>query len=338
MISIEELKIKLSSIIDPTSNKTLGEINGIKHVGIDEEANKVVLLIGLLNEDEDLFRKFRIDAIKLLKGELGFSGVKLEIEPLNSKDAKTNENEKKIKYIAIASGKGGVGKSTVTANLAVTFARLGYKVGIIDADIYGPSIPNVLDMPKEYPKGTSDKKVIPHERFNVQVISTDFFIEDSKPLMWRGPMLGKMLNHFFYDVQWDEDIEYIFVDLPPGTGDVPMDIQTIIPECELIVVTTPHPSAADIAVRAGLGAKQLNHKIIGVVENMAYFTNPVNSNKEYIFGQGGGKLVSEKLGVDIFSSIPIGQPSGNHHSIFALDEEIGLEYLSIAKKLIKIYN
>lgn len=336
MITLNELKEKLNQMVDPTVNKPFAETKGIKHVGIDEEANKAILLISLQGfAPDDIVRQLRISIIKYLKTELKFAGVKLEIE-VGEEEKKVEENKEnsKIRYIAIASGKGGVGKSTVTANLAATFARLGHKVGIIDADVYGPSIPRVLDLPEGYPQGTSDQKIIPKSKFNIEVISTDFFVEGNKPLMWRGPMLRKMLEHFFNDVKWDEDIEYIFVDLPPGTGDVALDIQSFIPQCEMIIVTTPHPTASHIAVKAGFGAEQLKHKLLGVIENMSYFINPVNNQKELIFGEGGGKTVAEQLKVDLLAKIPIGQPSNKHHSIYSLDEEIGLEYLGIAKKLL----
>ena len=148
------------------------------------------------------------------------------------------------------------------------------KVGLIDADIYGPSF-ECDGMPIQLRRG-SKRAGDSLEKYNVQVISTAFFLEGNQPLMWRGPMLNRMVKHFFYDVAWNDDLEYIIVDLPPGTGDVALDIQSIIPQCEMIVVTTPHPTAADIAAKAGLGAKQLNHKLLGVVENMAYYINPVN--------------------------------------------------------------
>ncbi|ERJ13564.1 ornithine carbamoyltransferase protein [Haloplasma contractile SSD-17B] len=334
MVTLEELRAKLEALKDPNNKKTLKETGGLKHVGIDEDEDKVVLVIALEETKNPQEKTFRIQLAKLIKVELGFKGLKLDIEPLNPKEKGTIlENDKKVRYIAIASGKGGVGKSTITANLAVTLSRLGHKVGLIDADIYGPSIPSVLDIPVEYPKANEDKKVIPAEKHNVQVISTAFFIENNKPLMWRGPMLRKMLEHFFMDVAWDEEVEYMLIDLPPGTGDVALDIQSFIPQCEVVVVTTPHPTASHIAVKAGLGAKQLKHDIIGVIENMAYFKNPVNDAEEYIFGKGGGESVAKELDVPLLGELQIAQPE-NGHSIYSMNEENGLEFLGIAKKLI----
>jgi ATP-binding protein involved in chromosome partitioning len=152
--------------------------------------------------------------------------------------------------------------------------------------------------------------------------------------MWRGPMLGKMLNHFFYDVVWSEDIEYILVDLPPGTGDVAMDIQALIPECKMIIVTTPHPSASHVAVKAGFAAEQLKHELLGVVENMSYLKHKGDEIK--VFGEGGGQIVADKLSSKVLQSIPIGQPK-NSLSIFDASEEIGLDYIGLANKIVKEY-
>ncbi|MDF2699342.1 MAG: ylxH [Haloplasmataceae bacterium] len=336
MVSKEELRARLETIIDPTCNKTLKETGGLKHVGIDDEVGRAVLVIALEKKDNDEVKQFKINLTKLIKLDLGFSGLKLEIEELNPKEKGTVlDKEKQIRYIGIASGKGGVGKSTVAANIAVTLAKLGHKVGIIDADIYGPSIPNVMGIEVKLPKGTKDEKVLPYAKYNVEVISTAFFVEDNAPLMWRGPMLNRMLSHFFYDVKWNDKIEFIIVDLPPGTGDVALDIQALIPQCEMIVVTTPHPTASNIAVKAGYGAKKLNHEIIGVIENMSYFINPVNGQKENIFGTGGGEEVASKLGVPLLGQLPIGQPKSGHQSIYSLEEPIGHEYLKIVNQLIK---
>lgn len=146
----------------------------------------------------------------------------------------------KTTFLAVASGKGGVGKSTVSVNLAVALARLGKKVGIIDADIYGFSVPDMMGIEKR-PIVRGDK-IIPVERLGVKVISMGFFVEDNAPVIWRGPMLGKMLNHFFTEVEWG-DLDYLVLDLPPGTGDVALDVHSMLPSCKEIIVTTPHPTS-----------------------------------------------------------------------------------------------
>ncbi|MGS0972500.1 MAG: P-loop NTPase [Candidatus Izemoplasmataceae bacterium] len=331
MYTTEEVKARIEELKDPSNEKTLKETGGVKHIEIDEEANIVTLIIGL-EKVEDEYKKYMTRALaKLIKLDLGFTGLKAEFELLKKSESILSK-ERKVKYIGIASGKGGVGKSTVTANLAYAFKTLGKKVGIIDADIYGSSIPTILDMDVKMPNVTKDEKIIPFNKDGIELISTEFFLQPDKPLMWRGPMLGKMLNHFFYDVLWSKDIEYILVDLPPGTGDVAMDIQGLIPQCEMLIVTTPHPSASHIAVKAGFAAEQLKHKLIGVVENMSHFIH--NDEQINIFGEGGGEIVATKLKTDLLASIPIGQPK-NHLSIFSAEEEIGLDYLGLANKLLK---
>jgi len=331
MYTRNEVSDYILELVDPSCEKTLRETGGLKHIDIDDEKQIVTVIIGL-ESITDEYKKYMTRALaKLIKLDLGFTGIKSEFELLK-KAASILGRE--VKYIGIASGKGGVGKSTVTANLAYALKTIGKKVGIIDADIYGSSIPTILDMPITLPKGTKDEKIVPFNKDGIELISTEFFLTPDKPLMWRGPMLGKMLNHFFYDMVWNEDIEYILVDLPPGTGDVAIDIQSLIPECKMIIVTTPHPSASHVAVKAGFAAEQLKHELLGVVENMSYFQHKGETVK--IFGEGGGKIVADKLGTKVIQTIPIGQPK-NSLSIFGPDEEIGLDYIGLANKIIKEY-
>ncbi len=331
MYTKEQVREHINGLVDPSSNKTLAETNGLKHLDIDTEKSIVTVIIGLDKVDDEFKRQMTRDLARLLKLDLGFVGIKTEYQ-LNK--LATSILAREVKYIGVASGKGGVGKSTVTANLAYALKTLGKKVGIIDADIYGSSIPTILDMEITPPKGTKDEKIIPYNVDDIELISTEFFLTPDKPLMWRGPMLGKMLNHFFYDVVWNDDIEYILVDLPPGTGDVALDIQKLIPNCKMIIVTTPHPSASHIAVKAGFAAEQLEHELLGVVENMSYLSHKGDDLK--IFGEGGGKIVADKLKTKVLSSIPIGQPE-NHLSIFSPNEEIGVDYLGLANKILKEY-
>jgi len=331
MYTKEQILERINGLTDPSCKKTLGETGGVKHLGIDDDKNTVTLIIGLEHMDDEHKRYLTRELAKLIKIEMGFTGVKAEFQ-LNKLSESILARE--VRYIGVASGKGGVGKSTVTANLAYALKRLGKKVGIIDADIYGSSIPTIMDMPITPPRGTKDEKIIPYNKDGIELISTEIFLTPDKPLMWRGPMLGKMLNHFFYDVIWDDDIEYILVDLPPGTGDVAIDIQKLIPSCKMVIVTTPHPSASHIAVKAGFAAEQLEHELLGVVENMSYLEH--NGERINIFGEGGGKIVADKLKTQVISTIAIGQPQ-NHISIFGANEEIGVDYLGLANKIVKAY-
>ena len=330
----EQIKNDLFQFIDSTTQKTLKETESIRFFNVDEEASLVTAIIAIETTGGVAEKTLSRQIAKLIKIDYKFKGIKLQFEPLNTE----NESlEKKTHYIAITSGKGGVGKSTVSANLAIALNRLGKKVGLIDADIYGPSLPQIFQKPKAELRVSRDNKIIPPMVMDLPLISTEYLLEDDKPLMWRGPMLGRMLNHFFQDVLWDEDIEFMIIDLPPGTGDVAMDIQKLIPEAKVIVVTTPHPAASHIAVKSGYMAESLGHEILGVIENMSYYSNPVNGAKEAIFGIGGGLEVAKQLHTELLTSIPIGQTTEvTSHSIFSAHEEIGVIYLGLANKILKL--
>ncbi|SYX86354.1 Mrp/NBP35 family ATP-binding protein [Paenibacillus alvei] len=238
-----------------------------------------------------------------------------------------------VKFIAIASGKGGVGKSTVTVNLAVALARLGKRVGLIDADIYGFSVPDMMGI--EDRPVVVDNYIIPQERFGVKVMSMGFFVEDNSPVVWRGPMLGKMLRNFFQEVQWGE-LDYMLLDLPPGTGDVALDIHQMIPHSQEIIVTTPHATAAFVAARAGTMAIHTKHEIIGIVENMSYLECGSCGEKQYVFGRGGGAKLADELHVDLLAQLPLGAPD-NHPaepeyapSVYKADSSIGKQFNELA--------
>jgi ATP-binding protein involved in chromosome partitioning len=183
------------------------------------------------------------------------------------------------------------------------------------------------------------EKIIPVERFGVQVISMGFFVEDNSPVIWRGPMLGKMLNSFFNEVEWG-DLDYLLLDLPPGTGDVALDVHSMLPSCKELIVTTPHPTAAFVAARAGAMAIKTNHEVIGVIENMAYFESKKTGEKEFVFGQGGGKKLSEELQAPLLGQLPLQQPDWDEEdfapSIYQNDHALGKIYLDIASKVVEL--
>lgn len=243
-----------------------------------------------------------------------------------------------VQFIAVASGKGGVGKSTVTVNLAAALARKGKRVGIIDADIYGFSVPDMMGI-EERPNVVNER-VIPIEKFGVKVMSMGFFVEDNSPIVWRGPMLGKMLRNFFQEIEWGE-LDYMLLDLPPGTGDVALDVHQIIPHSKEIIVTTPHATAAFVAARAGAMAIKTEHEIIGVVENMSYYVSASTGEKEYVFGRGGGARLAETLHCDLLAQIPLGAPD-NHPSepdfspsVYKTDTETGKLYMDLAEEVLR---
>ena len=332
----EQIQNHLEMLKDPHTQTALSETGAIRYLHIDEENSLVTAIIALSTLGGREEKEFTRQIAKIIKIDFSFKGLKVSYEPFQ---AAPEKKPGQTHYIAITSGKGGVGKSTVTANLAVALKRLGKSVGIIDADIYGPSIPNILKTPKVQLRVNEDNKIIPPVSYGMPVISSEFLTEDNQPLMWRGPMLGRMLSTFFMETAWESDLDFILIDLPPGTGDVAMDVQSLIPQASVIVVTTPHPTAAHIAVKSGYMAKSLKHKILGIVENMSYFNNPANGAREEIFGNGGGEAVAKTLNSELLAQIPIGQPGGTSNpSIYEMHDEIGINYLGLANKILKQLN
>jgi ATP-binding protein involved in chromosome partitioning len=347
---LTEVKVRevLGGLKEPFLHKTLAELNAIEEVKIKEEKNHVSVKVQIAKTGTSEQLQLQTQVVNLLK-EVGANTVgirfsELPEEVLAQHRQAGNETveanlltSNKTKFIAIASGKGGVGKSTVSVNLAVALARLGKRVGLIDADIYGFSVPDMMGI-TERPV-VRGEKILPVERFGVKVISMGFFVEDNSPIIWRGPMLGKMLNSFFNEVEWG-DVDYVLLDLPPGTGDVALDVHTMLPACKEIIVTTPHPTAAFVAARAGAMALKTDHEIIGVIENMAYFESKLTGEKEYVFGQGGGNKLAEDLQTEVLGRLPLNQPDWNDDdfapSIYQEDHQIGKIYLEIAEKMTNI--
>lgn len=315
----EELKIRLEQLIDPTAGLKFKKTNGIETVTI-EPNGVVVITIFLSNKSKDE-KAVKLAVTKLIKQELGFPGLRLEIKqtPIFL--------ESKFRYIAIASGKGGVGKSTVAVKLAKALTILGHKTAIIDSDVYGASIPLVFDVEKGVILGDEKGMMKPLEKDGIEVISTTFFMPEDKPLMWRAPLLKELLNHFYNSVVWDEKTEYIIIDLPPGTGDVAIDTKQYAPNHKVVIVTTPNKNASEIALKAGLGSYQLGQELIGVIENMSYYYNEATNNKEYLFGSGGGGYVANRLSVPLLGQIPIETTTNK--------DKINTEYLNIANYIIK---
>ena len=314
---------------------TVIETGEIKHLTVDETESLVTAIIELPAKDAHLEKALKRAVAKVVKLDLGYRGLKLAI---NQAVEETPKSDSKTQYITITSGKGGVGKSTVAGNLAVALARVGRKVGLIDADIYGPSLPKVFNITEPDLQINQDQKILPIMTTDgVALMSTEFLTQDDTPLMWRGPMLSRMIKHFFDDIFWEDDLDYIIVDLPPGTGDVALDIKNFIPEAKTIVVTTPNKVASHIAIKSGLMAEHLGHEILGVVENMSYYTNPVNEAKEKIFGAGGGEAVAKSLKTEVLAEIPIAQvkEGAEVSGIFAIHEENGIAYLGLANKVMK---
>jgi ATP-binding protein involved in chromosome partitioning len=224
--------------------------------------------------------------------------------PLGHEQGRANpfsDGSSATRVIAVSSGKGGVGKSSVTVNLAVALASAGHRVGLLDADVYGFSVPAMLGLAGG--PGTSDGKVVPLQAFGIQVMSMGFFVEDDQPVIWRGPMLHKALEQFLVDVDWAAP-DFLVVDMPPGTGDVALSMSQYLPASEVYVVTTPQPAAKRVAQRSAYMARKLNLPLRGVIENMSWFSGPDGARHE-IFGHGGGAQLAEELGVPLLGQIPL---------------------------------
>lgn len=239
----------------------------------------------------------------------------------------------RTRVIAVASGKGGVGKSSVTTNLAVALARAGRSVGVIDADIWGFSIPRMLGI--THPPVVISESIIPPVAHGVKAMSMDYFVGDDQAVIWRGPMLHKAIEQFLKDVWWDEP-DFLLVDMPPGTGDVSISMSQFLPRAQVLLVTTPQPTAQRVARRAALMAEKVEQEVMGVVENMSWFTG--DDGKRYLlFGAGGGQALAEELGVPLMAQIPLiplmrsGADEGRPVTIADPDGEATVAFTELAR-------
>ncbi len=208
--------------------------------------------------------------------------------------------------ICVGSGKGGVGKSTLTANLAAALAAEGKRVGVLDADVWGYSIPRMYGLGATRPPVSAERKIIPLEAHGIKVMSIGFFVEEDAAVVWRGPMLHKALTQFLQDVDWGA-LDYLLVDLPPGTGDVSMTLAQLLPQAKFLIVTTPQATAQKVARRAAQMAEKVNLEIAGVIENMSGFTTP-DGERYAIFGEGGGEELADELDVPLLGTVPLTMP------------------------------
>jgi len=320
MLNEDAVRQVLSGINDPELKKSFTELEMIKHIDIN--GPNVTIGILLTVPGCPMKEKITEDITNGVKQLDGVETVKVEFGVMNNEQR--NRLKEKLgysvtfdqhgniegipvvpkcakRYIAIASGKGGVGKSTITANLAAAMARLGYKVGVLYADVYGFSIPRMLGL-SGTPTGENNRLTPISKNQNLQVISMGFFVNEDDPVIWRGPLLHKAINQFLTLVDWD-NLDFMFIDLPPGTGDVTLTIAQAIPTAELLVVTTPQATATHVAGRVAKLAERTKLKVIGVIENMAYYE--VDSHKDYVFGKDGGKELAKDLGVAMLGEIPL---------------------------------
>jgi ATP-binding protein involved in chromosome partitioning len=319
----------LKSLFVPGLKKLLLSVGSLNEVKVNE--GNVYINISLPEiPDEDASRLKEIITNKVK--ELGAESVDVEIAFRKRQD---------IKYIiAIASGKGGVGKSTVSTNLAVALAQLGKRVGIMDADIHGPDIPMMFGI-NERPMVNSEKRIIPIEKYGVKVISIGFLLNsDSTPVIWRGPLIAKVIEQFYNDVEWGV-LDFLIIDLPPGTGDASLTISQSLPTKYGIIVTTPQDVSVLDASKALSMFKQTNIEVIGVVENMSYFVCPSTGEKFEIFGSGGGERMQSEFGVKLLGKVPVeakvreGGDTGMPIVLIEENTETKKEFASIAKEVLE---
>ncbi len=208
--------------------------------------------------------------------------------------------------ICVGSGKGGVGKSTLTANLAAALAVEGKRVGVLDADVWGYSIPRMYGLGATRPMVSSERKIVPLDAHGIKVMSIGFFVEEDAAVVWRGPMLHKALTQFLKDVEWGH-LDYLLIDLPPGTGDVSMTLAQLLPQAQFLIITTPQPTAQRVARRAAEMAGKVDLEVVGVIENMAGFVTP-GGERFQIFGEGGGQELADELDVPMLGKVPLTMP------------------------------
>lgn len=306
----------LSAVIDPEIRRPITDLNMVDSINID--GSKVSVTILLTTAGCPLRTTISEDVNKTLSALDGVTDVKVTMDVMNDEQKKAlreklngGRPEREILFarpdsltrvIAVTSGKGGVGKSSMTANLAAAMARQGLKVGVMDADIYGFSIPRMLGVSHD-PQVIDGMIIPPLGAEGVKVVSIGMFVPDGQPVIWRGPMLHRALQQFLADVFWG-DLDVLLIDMPPGTGDVAISIAQLLPNAEILVVTTPQIAAAEVAERAGSIATQTDQKVIGVIENMSYLPQPDGSKLE-IFGHGGGQSVSDRLSAQLGYSVPL---------------------------------
>src|SRR5215213_7837584 len=295
----EDILEALQQVIDPELRKPVTELEMVRDVTVD--GGHVTVTIALTVAGCPLRSSFEEQVARAFAGVPGVEEVSLAFDVMTPEERErlttrlrggVNERSKGIsldaatRVIAVASGKGGVGKSTVTVNLAAALAQLGQRVGVLDADVYGHSVPHLLGISQR--PVLVDRMIVPPVKHDLKLMSIGFFLDDNAPVMWRGPMLHRALEQFLSDVHWG-DLDTLVVDMPPGTGDVSISLGQLLPRAEAVVVTTPHRAAQQVAVRAAQMAQKTGMRIAGVVENMSHLVCSCCGEVTRPFGEGGGR-------------------------------------------------
>jgi ATP-binding protein involved in chromosome partitioning len=309
-ISRDAVLSALEGVIDPELKRSVVELDMVRDIRVD--GGDVSVTIALTVPGCPLRASFEEQVEEALRPVEGIRSVVLDFDVLTPEERQALTAKLRgdvaerspgvsvdagTRVIAVASGKGGVGKSSLTANLAAAFSQLGHGTGVLDADVYGYSIPTMLGI-SQRPIAV-DKMIVPPVRGDLKVMSIGFFLDENSPVMWRGPMLHRALEQFLSDVHWGE-LDTLVVDMPPGTGDVAISLGQLLPRAEAVVVTTPHSAAQQVAVRAAQMARKTNMRLLGVVENMSF---QVGTGEE-LFGSGGGDALAEEVDAPLLGRIP----------------------------------
>lgn len=298
-IQADDIQDALKMVMHPDEGKDVVSLGMINDLNIGDDT--ISFTLSPKKENDTALEKLKQDCIDAVK-DLVDSDINVEVA-IGTFES-DNPLDKIDNIIAVASGKGGVGKSMVAANLACALAQTGAKVGLVDTDIYGPSIPTMFGI-NERPNINTKRKLIPLEKYGVKLVSMGFLVDSDQSVIWRGPMVSSAVKQFINDVEWGE-LDYLVMDLPPGTGDIQLTIVQNIPITGSIVVSTPQDVALADARKGVAMFNKVNVPVLGIVENMAYFTPPeLPDNKYYIFGQGGARKLAEKLEVPFLGEIPI---------------------------------
>jgi ATP-binding protein involved in chromosome partitioning len=312
-----DIRRALEAVIDPELHRSIVELDMVRSVDIS--ANGVVdVTVSLTTPGCPIKGHFQTGVTQAVAALDGVTHVNVYFDVLS--DQQKSALQQKLgrgslpagalaqvgNVVCIGSGKGGVGKSTLTANLAAALAAEGKRVGVLDADVWGYSIPRMYGLGATRPDVSAQKKIIPLSAHGVKIMSIGFFVEEDAAVVWRGPMLHKALTQFLQDVEWGA-LDYLLVDLPPGTGDVSMTLAQLLPQARFLIVTTPQATAQKVARRSAQMASKVSLEIAGVIENMSGFTTPAGE-RFAIFGEGGGKELADELDVPLLASVPLTMP------------------------------
>jgi ATP-binding protein involved in chromosome partitioning len=314
----EQITEALKGVIDPELRKSIVELEMVRAIDI-KDAGVVDVTVSLTTPGCPIKNHFQTAVVKSVSAVEGVTRVNVGFDVLSDQEKAGLQRRlgrpgglpegalaQVSNVICVGSGKGGVGKSSLTVNLAAALVADGKKVGVLDADVWGYSIPRMLGLGGQRPKVSGERKILPLEAHGIKVMSIGFFIAEDEAVVWRGPMLHKALTQFLEDVAWGE-LDFLLIDLPPGTGDVSMTLAQLLPMAKFVLVTTPQAAAQKVARRAAEMAHKVNLEIAGVIENMSAFTTPAGE-RFTIFGEGGGQLLADELDVPLIGKVPLTMP------------------------------